>query len=155
MILRIIICIIPCFLQCSAYAQLSAGYTDSAGKYTWIEHHNSSIYTDTSGTVWYKITENKTIWSEAIAIRDANLYALISLGYDSAISAENLFLYDSDSPLFTKFCHLRNDTSFTRNWKLALNSSGIKRNAKKSPHIMIQSKKSHLVLKFYPNKSTV
>lgn len=133
----------------------SAGYTDSLGNYTWFNEVNDTLFADSSGQVWFKITENKELWDEAMTIRIANVQALIMLGFDSIKVSQDVFMYDEKSSLFTKLSHLTNNSVYVKDWEPSFNSETFQKDAKKSQRIKSSTIKTDLALKFYSRKANV
>lgn len=141
-------------LNSTSYAQGgSAVYTDSLGSYCWFDQGNNESFTDSNGKNWFKITENRSLWDEAILIRTANIYALILLGFDSVKVAKDVFMFDEGSPLFTKLSHLRHGPDYVENWKMAFNSDSFRKDANKSVRIKSAFFRTDMVLKFYSQKA--
>lgn len=91
-------------------------------------------------------------WTEATAIRNSNILALVALGFDSVMVVKDVHIYEENSVLFTKLSQLNNYDFYIKDWKHSFNSEDFKFSANKSDQIVVNSKKTHLVLKFYPSK---
>jgi len=144
----IIILLVTAILP-SSFASKNAGYKDKYGNYKWFDEKNDSIFTDNSNHSWAKVTENKDKWSKAIIIRNANIYALLDLGFDTMKVLKDVQLLNENSKLFTRFSKLENFQDYIFYWKTAFNSNGFKFNAKKSSKIS----ETDLTLKFYAQKA--
>ena len=122
------------------------GYEGSNGQYKWFDNHSEQSFSE-NGVKWTKVTENKSDWDEATAIRDANIEGLVSLGFDRSQAERDVRLYEGDNPLFTKESQLNNANNYTGSWESSYNSGG--ETAYESPEI----KNTGYSLKYYPTKN--
>ena len=124
------------------------GYKGSNGQYVWFANHTEKTFVDGNGVTWENVTSNKHDWDEATTIREANIQALVCLGYDRKEVEGDVRLYDGDNSLFTKESQLCHPQKYTSNWENDYNSEDNSYSAKKSPTI----KNTGYSLKFYPTK---
>lgn len=154
--MRLIILVFLSLLAISISAKsnliIAGGYTDSLGRYKWLTN-DMVKYEMAEGKSWYLVSENKKLWQEAICIRNANIQALILLGFDSLTFHQDIFLYPENSVLFTKLSYLQNSYLYIGNWKKALNSEQMRKTAKKSKKLKVCDKSTRLVLKHYAFKA--
>ncbi len=122
------------------------GYEGSNGQYKWFENHSEKSFTE-NNVKWTKVTENKSNWEEATAIRDANIEGLVNLGFERSQVENDVRLYEGDNPLFTKESKLNNANNYIGFWKSSYNSGG--ETAYESPEI----KNTGYSLKYYPTKN--
>ncbi len=127
------------------------GYSGSNGAYVWFEKMNAESFSDINHVEWTKVTSDKQKWDEAMTIRDANIEALVSLGFDREQVIQDVRLYNGDSPLFTKESHLLNPEQYVTSWKSNLNSATGKADALVSGKLFDAS----LQLKFYSVKGGI
>ncbi len=146
--LLLIIAFLIGFLQ-NSEAEKNSGYKDKAGNHKWFEDKNDSFFVDENNFGWTKVTENKDKWTKAMIIRNANIYALLNLGFDTMKVLKDVQLLSENSILFTRFSKLDNFQDYVFYWKTAFNSNNFKFNARKSAKIL----KTDLSLKFYSQKA--
>lgn len=122
------------------------GYEGSNGQYKWFDNHFEQSFSE-NGVKWTKVTDNKSYWDEATAIREANVEGLVSLGFDRSQAERDVRLYEGNNPLFTKESKLNNANKYTGSWKSSYNSGG--ETAYESPEI----NNTGYSLKYYPTKN--
>lgn len=122
------------------------GYEGSNGQYQWFDEHSEQSFVDENGVAWHRVTGNLDTWTEATAIREANIRGLECLGYNRSDAEQDVRLYNEENPLFTKESHLITPQKYTSLWEIALNSD--EGDARQSPEI----KNTGYSLKYYPNK---
>lgn len=125
------------------------GYRDENGNYKWFEEKTDSIFTDEINRKWTKVSENKEKWNRAMTIRNANICALLNLGFDTMKVLRDVQLLSENSILFTHFSKLENCQDYILSWKTAFNSYNFKYSARRSSKIP----KTNLSLKFYLQKA--
>lgn len=125
------------------------GYRDANGNYKWFEDKKDTVFVDELNRKWTKVSENKEKWNRAITIRNANICALLNLGFDTMKVLRDVQLLSESSILFTHFSKLENFQDYILSWKNAFNSYNFKYNARKSSKIP----KTDLSLKFYLKKA--
>ena len=124
------------------------GYKGSNGQYVWFANHTEKTFVDGNGVTWDKVTDNRHDWDEATTIREANVQALVCLGFNRKEVEYDVRLYDGDNTLFTKESQLLHPQKYISNWENAFNSEDESYTAKQSPTI----KNTGYSLKFYSNK---
>lgn len=132
-----------------SHARQNAGYKDKNGNYKWFEGKTDSFFVDGDNHGWVKITENKDKWSKAMIIRNANIYALLDLGFDTTKVLKDVQLLNENSLLFARFSKLENYQDYIFYWRSAFNSHNFKFNARKSGKIS----ETDLSLKYYSHKA--
>lgn len=125
------------------------GYRDANGNYKWFDDKKDTVFIDEFNRKWTKVSENKEKWNRAITIRNANICALLNLGFDTMKVLKDVQLLSESSILFTHFSKLENFQDYILSWKTAFNSYNFKYNARKSSKIP----KTDLSLKFYLQKA--
>ena len=125
------------------------GYRDANGNYKWFDYKKDTVFFDELNRKWTKVSENKEKWNRAITIRNANICALLNLGFDTMKVLRDVKLLNENSILFTHFSKLENFQEYILSWKTAFNSYNFKYNARKSSKIP----KTDLSLKFYLQKA--
>lgn len=133
----------------NSFADKYSGYKDKDGNYKWFDEKTDSSFTDENNRYWAKVTDNQDKWNKAIIIRNANIYALLDLGFDTAKVLRDVQLLNENSILFTRFSKLENYKEYVFYWKTAFNSNNFKFNARKSGTIS----ETDLSLKFYTQKA--
>ena len=133
------------------------GYEDGKGNYVWFDNETAASFTDEYGKSWSKVTGKKGEWNEATTVRDANVKALVELGFNEKEAKQDVRLQPGDSKDFTKHSKLENQEKYTSKWEKALNSEDLlngdlskafSRSAKQE-----EIPNSDYSLKFYPDKS--
>lgn len=132
-----------------SFADKYYGYKDKDGNYKWFDEKTDSSFTDENNRYWAKVTDNQDKWNKAMIIRNANIYALLDLGFDTAKVLRDVQLLHENSILFTRFSKLENYKDYVFYWKTAFNSNNFKFNARKSGTIS----ETDLSLKFYTQKA--
>lgn len=135
----------------NSFAKKNFGYKDKDGNYKWFDEKTDSFFVDETNRGWVKVTENKEKWNKAIIIRNANIYALLDLGFDTMKVLRDVQLLTENSILFTRFSKLENFQDYVFYWQNSFNSTNFKFNARKSGKIS----KTDLSLKFYYKKANV
>ncbi|NUM32652.1 MAG: hypothetical protein HUU47_10075 [Bacteroidetes bacterium] len=125
------------------------GYRDENGNYKWFDEKKDSAFVDEMNCKWTKVSINKEKWDRAITIRNANICALLKLGFDTMKVLKDVQLLNENSILFTHFSKLENFQDYIFSWKTAFNSYNFKYSARKSSKIP----KTNLSLKFYLQKA--
>ncbi|MCC6721266.1 MAG: hypothetical protein IT243_03625 [Bacteroidia bacterium] len=125
------------------------GYRDQNGNYKWFYDKTDTSFIDEYNRKWTKVTENKEKWDRAVTIRNANICALLNLGFDTLKVLRDVQLLNENSILFTHFSKLENCQDYIFSWKNAFNSHCFKYNARKSSKIPM----TDLALKFYLSKA--
>ena len=149
---KIFILVLFCLvLLPNSYADKNFGYKDKDGNYKWFDEKTDSFFTDDNNHNWIKVTENKDKWNKAMIIRNANIYALLDLGFDTMKVLKDVQLLSENSILFTRFSKLENYKDYVFYWKTAFNSTNFKFNALKSAKIS----ETDLSLKFYNQKAHI
>ncbi len=133
------------------YAKQNSGYKDKDGNYKWFEEKTDTSFIDEKDRKWHKVTDSKDKWSKAMIIRNANIYALLDLGFDTMKVLKDVQLLNENSILFTRFSKLENFSDYIFYWRSAFNSTNFKFNARKSGKIS----KTDLSLKFYFQKAHI
>lgn len=128
-----------------------AGYKDSCGNYKWFEQCNDSNMVDSNQHAWTLVTHNQEKWNKAITIRNANIYALLLLGFDTLRVLKDVQLLQPNSILFTRFSRLENFEYYVSQWKNAFNSNNFTFNARLSSAIS----DTKLSLKYYGSKANI
>lgn len=148
-------CLFLKFIACfflfnqSSTSCLASGYKDKLGNYKWFEQTMDTVYTDNFNHIWYKVTDNKEKWGKAMIIRNANIYAMLDLGYDTMKVLRDVQLLNENSILFTRFSKLENYKEYIFYWHNAFNSQNFTFSARKSERIS----QTNLSLKFYSTKA--
>ncbi len=135
----------------NCFANKNFGYRDNDGNYKWFDEKTDSFFTDQRNHYWAKVSENKDKWNRAMIIRNANIYALLDLGFDTMKVLRDVQLLSENSILFTRFSKLENYKEYVFYWKTAFNSNDFKFNALKSEKIS----ETDLSLKFYKQKAHI
>ena len=135
----------------AGFARQNAGYKDKDGNYKWFEGRSDSFFVDDNSRGWVKITENKDKWDKAMIIRNANIYALLDLGFDTSKVLKDVQLLNESSILFARFSKLDNYQDYIFYWRNSFNSHNFKFNARKSGKIS----ETDLSLKFYSHKAHI
>lgn len=135
----------------NSFANKNSGYKDKDGNYKWFDQKTDSFFVDENNRGWVKVTENKDKWNKAIIIRNANIFALLDLGFDTMKVLRDVQLLTENSILFTRFSKLENFQDYIFYWKSSFNSTNFKFNARKSGAIS----ETDLSLKFYYKKANV
>ncbi|MFM9944297.1 MAG: hypothetical protein ACKVQB_03610 [Bacteroidia bacterium] len=133
------------------YAKKNYGYKDKAGNYKWFDDQTDTSFIDGNNREWTKVTGSKEKWNKAIIIRNANIYALLDLGFDTMKVLKDVQLLSENSILFTRFSKLENFQDYVLSWKNSFNSNNFKFSARKSAKIS----KTDLSLKFYDIKANI
>ena len=149
---KIFLIMLFCLVSLSnSYAHKNFGYKDKDVNYKWFDEKKDSFFTDTNNHYWAKVTENGDKWNKAMIIRNANIYALLDLGFDTMKVLKDVQLLSENSILFTRFSKLENYKDYVFYWNTAFNSTNFKFNARKSGKIS----ETDLSLKFYNQKSHI
>ena len=127
----------------------NSGYRDENGNYKWFDDKNDTVFYDKMNRKWTKVAENKEKWNRAITIRNANICALLNLGFDTIRVLRDVQLLSESSLLFTHFSKLENCQDYILSWKTAFNSYNFKYSARRSSKIP----KTNLSLKYYLQKT--
>jgi hypothetical protein len=135
----------------NSFADKYFGYKDKDGNYKWFDEKSDSSFTDENNRYWAKVTDNQDKWNKAMIIRNANIYALLDLGFDTMKVLKDVQLLNENSILFTRFSKLENYKDYVFYWKTAFNSTNFKFNARKSGTIS----ETDLSLKFYTQKAHI
>ena len=126
------------------------GYSGSNGEYVWFDKMDVESFSDINHIQWTRVTSDKQKWDEAMTIREANIEALVSLGFDRTQSSQDVRLFDESSSLFTKESLLLNPEQYIATWEPSLNSATMKTDALTSNEV----DGSGYQLKFYPQKGS-
>ncbi|MDL2262898.1 RHS repeat-associated core domain-containing protein [Bacteroidales bacterium OttesenSCG-928-I21] len=123
------------------------GYEDGHGNYQWFDDHTEASFTS-GNTTWTKVTDDKKAWNQATTIRDAVITGLVKLGNSEADAKNDVRLFSSDSPLFTKEARINNSEKYTSGWDSKYNSETGTNEALQSINIS----NTGYSLKYYPTK---
>ncbi len=128
------------------------GYVDSLGHYKWHSRRRDSVFVDEAGMKWRVWSGDSTRWTAAMTIYRANVKALLSLGYDTALVERQIRLFPDSSVLFDKLSRCLEPEHFVGTWRHALNSADMTFSSRKHP---LAGHGGKYAIKWYPYKGGI